>query len=299
MKWSFTDIPDQIGKVCIVTGANSGIGEPTARELGRAGAQVILACRNPEKAEKALERLRVAAPEATFEFMQCDLADLESVKTFAAAFKERFKRLDILVNNAGVMIPPYSKTKQGFELQFGTNHLGHFALTGLLLDLITATPGSRIVTVASMAHKMGKVRFDDLNREKKYRRWEAYGQSKVANLFFTYELQRRLANGGHGTLATAAHPGWTRTNLQQYSVSARIFGPVVAMGPDGGAKPTLRAATDPGAASGDYFGPKHMFQMRGAPVKVGSSTYSKREDVATQLWSVSEDLTGVSFLSKA
>jgi NAD(P)-dependent dehydrogenase (short-subunit alcohol dehydrogenase family) len=297
MTWTTADIPDQSGKVAIVTGANSGIGEPTAAELGRAGAHVVIGCRNPGKAEAALIRLRAAAPDASFEFLQLDLADLESVAAFAAAFKTKHERLDILVNNAGIMVPPYGKTKQGFELQLGTNHLGPFALTGHLMGLLLSTPASRVVSVASMAHRMGKLNFDDLHRERRYSKWEAYGQSKVANLHFIYELQRRLSATSAGCMALASHPGWTDTNLQVNSWSARTFGAILAMKPAGGAAPSLRAATDPEAVGGTYYGPRGFMEISGAPVVVKSNGYSRNEDVSMQLWRVSQKLTGVRFLS--
>lgn len=295
MAWAFSDIPKMDGKTVIVTGANSGIGAVTARELGRAGATVILACRNAEKAKESIESLLLAVPAGDFRFLALDLADLASVRRFTSEFKEEHANLDLLINNAGVMVPPYSMTQQGFEMQLGTNHLGHFALTGLLIDRLTSTAGSRVVNVASNAHKFGRIQFDDLQSERRYRRWAAYGQSKVANLLFHFELGRRLSRGGHSLLTTAAHPGWTRTNLMKHTLSARVFGPLLAMGPDGGAKPTLRAAVDPSAAAGDYFGPKHAFQMRGAPVLVSPSAYARRDDIAKELWDVSTQLTGIEF----
>ena len=297
MAWTFSDIPSQDGKIAVVTGANSGIGEPTARELGRAGAHVVIACRNPEKANAALERLESDAPGGSFQFLHLDLADLDSVRSFVEEFKAQHDQLDFLVNNAGVMVPPYSKTKQGFEMQLGTNHLGHFALTGLLLGHLMTTPESRVVTVSSMAHKMGKINFQDLQREKRYLKWEAYGQSKVANLLFTYELQRRLSATAAATIALAAHPGWTNTNLQVNSWSARVFGPLVAMKPEGGAAPTLRAATDPSAAGGTYYGPAGFMEIKGPAKVVTSNRYSHNEEVAMKLWKVSQKLTGVRFLS--
>jgi NAD(P)-dependent dehydrogenase (short-subunit alcohol dehydrogenase family) len=297
MAWTIQDIPGQSGKIAVVTGANSGIGEPTARELGRAGAHVVIACRNPQKAEAALERLREAAPGASFEFIPLDLADLESVEAFADAFKAKHERLDLLVNNAGVMVPPYGKTKQGFEMQLGTNHLGHFALTGHLMGLLLATSDSRVVSLSSMAHRMGKLNFNDLQREKRYFAWEAYGQSKVACLFFTYELQRRLAATGAQCMALSSHPGWTDTNLQANSWSARTFGAILAMKPEGGAGPSLRAATDITAQGGSYYGPSGFMEISGAPKVVTSNRYSRNEEVAMRLWRVSQELTGVRFLS--
>jgi len=297
MGWTFSDIPDQRGKIAIVTGANSGIGEPTAAELGRAGAHVVLACRNPEKAEAALIRLRTNAPEASFDFLRLDLADLDSVTAFAEAFKAKHDRLDLLINNAGVMVPPYGKTAQGFEMQLGINHLGHFALTGHLMALLLATANSRVVSVSSMAHRMGKLNFDDLQRERRYFSWEAYGQSKVASLFFTYELQRRLAATAAQCVALASHPGWTNTNLQVNSWGARTFGSILAMDPEGGAGPSLRAATDPEALGGSYYGPCGFMEISGAPVVVQSNRYSRNEEVARRLWRASQELTGVRFLS--
>ncbi|MDE0882598.1 MAG: oxidoreductase [Myxococcota bacterium] len=295
MAWNFSDIGDQSGKIALVTGANSGIGEPTARELGRAGAKVIIACRSAEKAEAALARLRAEVPGGEFHFTPLDLADLSSVRACAQKVSQEHERLDLLINNAGVMIPPYTLTVDGFELQFGTNHLGHFALTSGLIELLVATPKSRIITVASMAHKFGRISFDDLQRKRFYSRWMAYGQSKVANLFFHYELQRRLAAAGHDTLAIAAHPGMTRSNLLQHSFFTRLLGPLVSQSPEGGAAPTLRAATDPELEGGAYFGPR-WFELRGAAVPVNSNRYSRRQDIARRLWDVSQDLTGVSLL---
>jgi NAD(P)-dependent dehydrogenase (short-subunit alcohol dehydrogenase family) len=295
MAWSFSDIGDQSGKTVLVTGANSGIGEPTARELGRAGAKVIIACRSAEKAEAALARLGAEVPGGDFHFTSLDLADLASVRACAQSLSREHERLDLLINNAGVMIPPYTLTADGFELQFGTNHLGHFALTSGLIELLVATPKSRIITVASMAHKFGRISFDDLQRKRFYSRWMAYGQSKVANLFFHYELQRRLAAAGHDTLAIAAHPGMTRSNLLQHSFVTRLLGPLVSQSPEGGAAPTLRAATEPEIQGGSYFGPR-WFELRGAAVPVSSNRYSRRQDIARRLWDVSQELTGVSLL---
>ena len=299
MAWGFKDIPSQEGTVAIVTGANSGIGYPTARELGLAGAHVILACRSAERAEVALGRLSAEAPGANFEYMPLDLADLDSVESFVEQFRDRHDSLNILVNNAGVMIPPYTLTKQGFELQFGTNHLGHFALTGRLLGILNNTPNSRVVTVSSLAHNMSKIRFDDLHFEKRYRPWKAYGQSKVANLLFTYELSRRLTAEQSSTMAVAAHPGWTNSKLQRNFMTGRLAGPALAMSPAAGAKPTLRAATDPTVQTGEYYGPRGPFEIWGAPVRVGSNAYSQQESVAKELWDVSQTLTGVQFLDDA
>ena len=296
MSWDINNLPDLSGRVVLVTGANSGIGEPTAQALGAAGASTILACRSQEKAEAALARLRKQVPEGNFDYLHLDLADLSSIKACAGQFLDRFSRLDILVNNAGVMIPPYSQTRDGFELQFGTNHLGHFALTAHLIDVVMATPASRVVTVSSMAHRFGRIRFDDLQRTQSYNRWLTYGQSKVANLMFSYELQRRLAAANAETLAIAAHPGWARTNLTQHSYLSDWVAPLLAQSAVAGAAPTIRAATDPTAQPGSYYGPR-WFEIRGRAVKVGSTYYSRRLDVADRLWSVSEQLTGTHLLN--
>ncbi len=294
-RWSEKDVPDQTGRVAIVTGANSGIGWDTARVLAQKGATVIMACRSMERGNSAAEKINALRPSGKIVVMQLDLGDLNSVKAFAADFRAKYQRLDLLINNAGVMMPPYGKTKQGFEQQFGINHLGHFALTGLLLDMLNATPNARIVTVSSGAHRFGDINFEDLNWEKSYPRQRAYGQSKVANLLFTYELQRRLAAAGQHTLAVAAHPGWTATNLQQYSGAFRLFNPIFAQTTDMGALPTLYAATAPDVRGADYFGPGGFMEMRGYPKKVSSNTHSHDEQVARRLWDVSEKLTQVTF----
>jgi NAD(P)-dependent dehydrogenase (short-subunit alcohol dehydrogenase family) len=297
-KWKLDSMPDQTGRVAIVTGANTGIGFETAAALAAKNATVIMACRNRQKAEEAMARIRERTPEAALEFIELDLASLASVERFAEAFRAGRKRLDLLVNNAGVMIPPLGHTEDGFELQFGCNHLGHFALTGRLLDLLEETPGARVVTVSSMAHRQGKMDFDNLNAEKGYNKMPAYGQSKLANLLFTFELQRRLEDSGSSVMATAAHPGWTGTDLQRHSGIMRFFNTFFAQSPRMGALPTLRAATDPEAQGGDYFGPKGFYEMRGYPTQVGTTPAAKNEVDARRLWEVSENLTGVKFLSQ-
>ncbi len=289
--FSLQDIPDQTGRVAIVTGANSGIGLETARGLALRGAHVVLACRNPTRAAAAVEDIRTSKPEGPVEVMSLDLSDLASVAAFSESFLARHSRLDLLINNAGVMVPPQSETSDGFELQFGTNHLGHFALTLQLLEWLKQTPGSRVVNVSSIAHRGGRIDFDNLAAEKGYRAWGAYGQSKLANLLFTLELQRRLE--GSGVLVTAAHPGWTATNLQANSPSARFFNRWLAMTPPEGALPTLFAATAPSARPAGYYGPSRLFEMRG-PVRPASRTKRALDaQVARRLWQVSEQLTGV------
>ena len=293
--WTAEQLGDQTGRVAVVTGSNSGIGFETARALAAKGATVIMACRNLDKANPKAEEIRAAHPGSNVEVMQLDLSNLDSVRQFAEAFRAKHSRLDLLINNAGIMVPPYGKTAQGFETQFGVNHLGHFALTGSLLDLITSTPGSRIVTVSSVAHYMGAIHFSDLNWEKGYRAQPAYGQSKLANLLFTYELQRRLTAAGKDTLAVAAHPGWTETNLQEHSGSIKFLNRFFAQGPSMGALPTLYAATDPGVNGAEYYGPSGFMEMNGPPKRVRSNKRSRDQNIAERLWNVSEDLTGVHF----
>jgi len=295
-KWTLDQMPDQTGRVAIVTGANTGIGLETAAALAAKNAVVILACRNKAKAEDATVRIRERTPSADLEFIELDLASLASVERFAASFRAGHDRLDLLINNAGVMIPPLGHTEDGFELQFGCNHLGHFALTGRLMDLLEATPGARVVNVASMAHRYGAMDFDNLNAEKSYDKMPAYGQSKLANLLFTFELQRRLGAAGSEILVTAAHPGWTGTDLQRHSAFMALANRFFAQSPPMGALPTLRAAVDPQASGGDYYGPKGFYEMRGYPKKVETTPAAKNEIDARRLWQVSEELTGVAYL---
>lgn len=293
-KWTSENIPDQKGRIAMVTGSSSGIGFETAKALANKNAKVIIAVRNLEKGEKAKSKILSENKNADVELMKLDLADLSSVKTFAQEFKNKFQKLDLLINNAGVMIPPYSKTKDGFELQMGTNHLGHFALTLQLLDLINATPNARIVNVASAAHKYGNIDFNDLNWEKrKYKSWRAYGDSKIANLYFTKELAKRIND--NNIKVTAAHPGWTATDLQRHSGLFSFLNNFFAMNQEQGALPTLRAATDDSANSGDYFGPDGWQEWRGYPVKVDMTKLAKDDITAKKLWQVSEELTNIKF----
>ena len=295
-KWGSNDIPDQNGRVAIVTGSSSGIGYETARVLAEKNATVIVAVRNLQKGNAAVEKIKISHPNANVKVMELDLASLESVRSFAKIFRNDYSRLDLLINNAGVMMPPYSKTADGFELQFGTNHLGHFALAGLLIDMVKDTPESRIVNVSSSSHHYGELNFDDLNWENRpYKKMKTYGDSKIANIYFTYELQRRLDVNGSKTLVTAAHPGWTATELQRHvgllSFLNNFFSQDITMG----ALPTLYAAVAEDVQGGDYYGPSGWKEMRGYPKKVQSNELSHDKKIAQKLWEVSEDLTGITF----
>lgn len=295
--WNVADIPDQTGRTAVITGANTGLGFETAKALAEKGARVVIAVRNTDKGAQAAARIR-----GDVDVQELDLTSLSSIRTAAEALKARFDKIDLLINNAGVMTTPKGTTADGFELQFGTNHLGHFALTGLLFDNILDIPGSRIVTVSSNGHKMGgAIHWDDLQWERSYNRMGAYTQSKLANLLFTYELQRRLAPRGK-TIAVAAHPGTSTTELARNLPRPveRAFlaaAPVLfAQTADRGALPTLRAATDPGVLGGQYYGPDGLGQQRGAPVVVASSAQSYDVDQQRRLWEISEELTKVTFL---
>lgn len=312
--WSVRDIPDLHGRVIVVTGANQGLGFWTTRHLASKGALVVLACRTASKAEAAIMRIKASTPGSRLGAadehpklvaLPLDLADLASVRAFAEAFTARFDRLDVLVNNAGLMAVPYGTTAQGFELQFGVNHLGPFALTGLLLPRLLDTTGSRVVTVSSVLHALGVLTFDEPEDEDHYWTWGAYGRSKFANLLFTYALQRQLSRAGASTIACATHPGYADTELQV--AGARLHGSrvrergmafmsrLVAQSPEQGALPTLRAATDPGANGGDYFGPGGLFGLRGAPKRVRPHPRALDEELARRLWSLSVERTGIDY----
>ena len=295
-RWTATHIPDQTGRVAVITGANTGLGYETATALAAKGARVVLAVRNLDKGKAAADLITRAHPGADVSVTELDLTSLQSVRDAADQIRAGFDQIDLLVNNAGVMMTPKSTTTDGFELQFGTNHLGHFAFTGLLLDRLLATPLSRVVSVSSNGHRVGRIRFDDLQSTRRYSRMGAYGQSKLANLLFTYELQRRLS--GTDTIAVAAHPGGSDSELSRYLPGALqlAFGPL-SQSTEMGALPTLRAATDPGVSGGEYYGPGGLLEMRGYPELVASSGRSHDVDVARRLWTVSEELTGVVFPS--
>jgi len=295
MPWTPNEMPNLEGKTAIVTGANGGIGFHTARILASKGAHVVMACRNMEKAERALDALHAELPSAKAEISPLDLADLDNVKAFCVRFKQDHRALDLLVNNAGIMIPPHTLTKAGHEIQFATNHLGHFALTGHLLDRLIQAPAARVVTVSSLAHNWGKIRFDDLHWEKKYNMWGAYGQSKLANLLYTFELDKRLRVSGSSTRALAAHPGFTSTDITRESTWMHKGMPLAAQSATLGAWPTVRAATDPDADGGTYWGPRWCFQIWGAPKQVGCTRAAKNPATANRLWEVSESLTDVRY----
>ncbi|MCJ7679283.1 MAG: SDR family NAD(P)-dependent oxidoreductase [Candidatus Aminicenantes bacterium] len=298
-KWNAVNVKDQTGRTAVVTGSSSGIGYEAGRVLAEKNAAVIIAVRNLEKGCAVADKIRTSFQNADVRVMELDLADFQSIRRFSDNFLKEYSHLDLLINNAGVMMPPYSKTVDGFELQFGTNHLGHFALTGLLLDVINKTPGARIVNVSSSAHLYGRLDFDDLNWQKRtYKKSRAYGDSKIANLYFTYELQKKLKEAGQKTLVTAAHPGWTATELQRHAwffdFMNRFVGQHISMG----ALPTLYAAVVEDVEGGDYFGPSGWREVRGYPKKVQSNRLSHDEQIAVQLWEVSEKLTGICYRFK-
>ena len=298
--WTAADIPDQTGRVVVITGANTGLGYETAAALAEHGAHVVLAVRNLDKGKDAAARITAQSPHADVELQELDLTSLASIRSAAEQLRSAHDRIDVLINNAGVMWTPKSTTSDGFELQFGTNHLGHFAFTGLLLDRLLPVAGSRVVTVSSVGHRIrAGIHFDDLQWERSYSRVGAYGQAKLANLLFTYELQRRLAPQGT-TIAAAAHPGGSRTQLYRNApvLVRRGFNAVellVAQDAVTGALSILRAATDPGVMGGQYFGPGGFGELQGHPKIVTSSGKSQDLDVQRRLWAVSEELTKVTY----
>lgn len=299
VKWTADDIPDQTGRVVVVTGANSGLGRIDSRELSRVGAIVVMACRNTEKGERVADEIRGDVPNAELVVEALDLADLRSVRAFAERFDGQQRRLDLLINNAGIMAAPRRLTNDGFESQLGTNHLGHFALTGLLLAGLLAAPEPRVVTESSGAHRMGRINFGDLQGERRYVRWLAYGQSKLANLMFAFELQRRATEAGTALESMAAHPGYAATNLQfaapppheraLMAVSNRLFSQSAEMG----ALPTLYAATTPDLPGGSFIGPDGRMEQRGYPKVVTAAGKAYDQEASRRLWEVSEQLTGV------
>jgi NAD(P)-dependent dehydrogenase (short-subunit alcohol dehydrogenase family) len=301
MTWTLDQAPSQSGRTAIITGANVGLGYETASALAGKGCSVVLACRNLAKAEEAKARILAKSPKAKVACMGVDLSSLKSVRAFAAACLKSHQRLDLLINNAGIMMPPYALSEDGIESQLAANYTGHFALTGLLLALLNATPGARVVSLSSLAHRWSGIRFDDMQFKNGYDRRKAYGQSKHACLVFAYELQRRLSAAGATTLSVAAHPGVSATNLFQHMPKfIGVLNPLTALvfqSAEGGAQPTLYAALGADIQGGDFCGPGAMGQMRGAPVKVRSNRESHDKDVAARLWTESEAITGVKYLS--
>ncbi len=302
MSFNINEIPPQSGRIAIVTGANDGLGFQTTLALSKTGIKVVMACRNLEKGDKAREKIIRQAPEANLELMQLDLSKLSSVRAFAEEYKQKHEPLDLLINNAGIMIPPYELTEDGFESQLGVNYLGHFLLTGLLLPLLEKTPGSRVVSLSSNAHKNGKIHFDDLNFKKKYSAFAAYSQSKLACLMFSKELQRRLEKSGSKVLSVAAHPGMSDTNLFKHvpkfvtTIFGRLIRSLMVQTPADGAKPTLYAALGNDIQGGDYIGPDGWQEWKGEPVKVKGTKLSDDKEVARKLWVESENMTGCKIL---
>jgi len=294
-------MPDQSGRTAVVTGANSGLGLETARELARHGAAVVLACRDTAKGDQAVQEITRSVPAAELEVAPLDLASLESVREFAETLADRGTEIDLLINNAGVMASPRRLTSDGFELQLGTNMLGHFALTGRLLERMQGREDARVVTLSSNAHKMGRINFDDLQSERRYNRWAAYGQSKLADLMFALELDRRLRASGSEVKSVAAHPGYAATNLQSAAAPAidrwgmALTNLIMAQSAEKGALPSLYAATEPGLEGGSYIGPDGIGEFRGHPKVVSPTRAARDPEAASRLWRAAEDLTGVSF----
>ncbi|WP_238188325.1 oxidoreductase [Paenibacillus sp. L3-i20] len=297
--WNENNIGSQKNSVIVITGGNAGIGFEQANVLANKGATIILAVRNVDYGKAAIEKIKKSNRNATVDTIRLDLSDLDSVQSFSHSFNSKYDKLDVLINNAGVMMPPEGKTKQDFELQFGVNHLGHYALTGLLLPTLLKTNKSRIITVSSLAHgwKGATIYFDNLHWEGNYNKTLAYCQSKLANLLFTYELDRRLKNKGYSTLSLAAHPGWSTTNLQNHlNFFAKKIVHLLSQSASMGALPILRAATDNNVIGGEYFGPPGKLQNRGYPIQVKSSDLSHDQTLAKRLWDVSAELTGIQYL---
>ena len=302
--WTQKDIPDLTGKVVVITGANSGLGLESSKATARKGATVVMAVRNLAKGEKAKGEILRDVPGASLALMRLDVGSLEAVRNFADAFKAEYGRLDVLLNNAGVMAVPRQETPDGFELQLGVNHLGHFALTGLLLDVITKTPDARVHAVSSSANYMGKINFDDLMGEKDYGRWTAYNQSKLANVFFTFELQKRLSAAGHSATANSSHPGLVMGNLQANSVERsgtgvegflyRVAGPLMAQDVSMGVLPQLYGAAAKEAKGGAFYGPRTL-NLKGYPAEKKANKDAYDADARKRFWEVSEALTGVRY----
>jgi NAD(P)-dependent dehydrogenase (short-subunit alcohol dehydrogenase family) len=295
-KWNTQNIPDQKGKVVIITGATSGLGKEAAKVFAQKGATVIMPVRNAEKAKSVSEEILKFNPNSKIDVKSLDLSSLNSIKLFADDILKSYNQLDILINNAGIMYCPYSKTQDGFEMQMGTNHLGPYALTAQLMPLLIKTANSRIVNTASLAHLTGNIDFEDINWEnRKYKTMQAYADSKIANLYFHYELAKKLKGQNNAPLVIAAHPGWTKTELDRHIGIVGIISSIIGQKATMGVLPTLRAATDPDAISGDYFGPDGFREMRGNPIKVKSNAMSLNTQKAEQLWTLSEQLTRIKY----
>ncbi len=296
--WNIDQVPAQSGKVAVITGANSGIGYETALGLAKKDVEVILACRNLQKAAEAKSNIVNQYPKAQVKILKLDVSSLREVGEFANQFGRQYEKLDLLINNAGIMMSPYKVTEDGFENQLATNYLGHFALTGLLLPLLTASPGSRVVTVSSLSYKWADIQFDDLQAQKGYSRRKAYGQSKRACLIFAYELQRRLSAARYNTLSVAAHPGLSQTNLDQYFPALiRPLGKLFLQPATQGALPILYGALATSIKGGEFIGPDGFQELRGYPARVNSDDYSKNRKVAQRLWQASEEMTHSYYLS--
>ncbi|PLX16536.1 MAG: short-chain dehydrogenase [Salinivirgaceae bacterium] len=301
MTFKIESIENKSGRIAIVTGANIGLGYETALALSKTGMKVVMACRNMQKAEKAKEEILQKVPKADLEIIQLNLSSLKSVREFAETYISKYDHLDLLINNAGIMVPPFSKTEDGFESQIGVNYFAHFLLTNLLFPIIDKTPNSRIVQLSSIAHEKGVIEFDNLNSEKSYAKWPAYQQSKLACLMFAIELQRRIDEAGSKVISMAAHPGVSPTNLAQHMPKFLLFIGMplfllMSHKPAKGALPTLRAALDENVKGGEYYGPKG--RMKGKPVKVDPKPHAFDKEVAKKLWTVSEELTGKPFSLK-
>lgn len=298
--FDYNSIPSQKGRIALITGANSGLGKETTKWFAKKDIKVIMACRNVEKGEQVKAEILKEIPSAEIDVMQVDLASLDSIRVFATEFKAKYDQLDLLINNAGIMVPPLMSTKEGFEIQFGVNHLGHFLLTNLLLDVVTKTKDSRIVVLSSGAHRSGKIMFNDINWEKSYSKFQAYAQSKLANLMFALDLNEKLKSAGKSTIAVAAHPGVARTNLGRhfnkilYFLMLPLFYAITHSAAKG-ALPTVMAALDPNVKGGDYYGPQSKREMKGPPGPASIAPQTLDRDVRDKLWAISEELTGEKF----
>ena len=294
--WNASQIGDQTGRVVVITGATSGIGKETARILADKGAHVVIGARNLVKADLVINQIKTQKPSALVEARELDLTRLASIKDFAESIVQDFEQLDVLINNAGIMACPYGQTEDGYEIQMGTNHLGHFALTGRLMPLLKQTANSRLVVLSSIAHRFGNIDLTDIHwQNRAYNTNRAYGDSKLANLYFMNELVRKLADDKDAPMVVAAHPGWTKTELQRHVKLVDFLNIFFAQDAEQGAMPTLRAGFDPDVTAGDFYGPSRFFELRGAPKKVKGNKLSQDADIAKALWQQSEQLTGVSY----